>query len=249
MLLEVCVDSISSMLTAKKAGADRIELCSALNIGGLTPSKGLMDKASEIDGMEIYIMIRPRSGDFLYDDHEFETMKNNIKIAKKMGFGGIVTGVLLSDGRIDTKRMRELVSAAKPLKTVLHRAFDDAKHPEENINELIEMGVCRILTSGQRSNALEGAKYIGMLQTEFGDAITIMPGCGINAENMEKIYEITKCTNYHMSGKANTASAMVYRACVERMGTSENEFIVESADYTLIAKARDVLDKIKTDLT
>ena len=248
MLLEVCVDSITSMLTAKKAGANRIELCSALNIGGLTPSKGLMDQAIKIDGMEIYVMIRPRSGDFLYDENEFETMKNNIKTAKKMGFEGIVTGVLLSDGRIDIKRMRELVDEAKPLKIVLHRAFDYAKYPEENIPELIEMGICRILTSGQRSNAFEGAKYIGMLQRKFGDSITIMPGCGVNAENIEKIYKITKCSNYHLSGKVNVGSKMVYRACVESMSASEKEFKFESADYTLIAKARDVLDKIKMDL-
>lgn len=245
MILEVCVDSYTSIVTAKNAGADRIELCSALNIGGLTPSYGLMKQAKEIEGVEIFVMIRPRSGDFLYDDHEFETMKNDINIAKQMGFGGIVTGILLSDGRIDIDRMRELVEIAIPLKVVLHRAFDDAKDPIEDIPALIEMGVCRILTSGQKANALEGANYIAKIQERFGDTITIMPGCGVNADNIEEIYKLTQCTHYHLSGKVNVGSQMEYRECMKRMNTSEGEFVVERADYHLIKKARDVINNLE----
>lgn len=119
MILEVCVDSYLSMVTAKKAGADRIELCSALNLGGLTPSYGLMKQAREFRDIEIFVMIRPRSGDFLYDDNEFETMQYDISIAKEMGFNGIVTGVLLSNGRIDTNRMKELVKKSLPLESCI----------------------------------------------------------------------------------------------------------------------------------
>jgi copper homeostasis protein len=245
MKLEVCVDSYTSMVTAKNAGADRIELCSALNIGGLTPSYGLMKKAKEISGMEIFVMIRPRSGDFLYDDNEFETMKNDISIAKQMEFDGIVTGILLSDGRIDIDRMRELVKIAYPLKVVLHRAFDDAKDPMEDIDKLIEMGVCRILTSGQRANALEGADCIAKIQERFGDSITIMPGCGVNAGNIEDIYRLTGCTQYHLSGKVDIGSQMEYRECIKSMNTPISEFVLERADYDLIKRARDVIDNIE----
>ncbi|NLM75004.1 MAG: hypothetical protein GX187_02780 [Clostridiaceae bacterium] len=161
-----------------------------------------------------------------------------------MGFEGIVTGILLSDGRIDIDRMRELVELANPLKVVLHRAFDDAKDPVEDIDKLIEMGICRILTSGQRADALKGAEYIAELQKRFGDRIDIMPGGGVNAENIEEIYNITGCTHYHLSGKVNVGSRMEYREYIERMNTPESELIVERADYDLIKRARDALDRL-----
>lgn len=141
--------------------------------------------------------------------------------------------------------MEELVKFASPLKVVLHRAFDDANNPIDDIPKLIEMGVCRILTSGQRSNALEGANYIAKLQEKFGEHITIMPGCGVNASNIEQIYKITKCTHYHMSGKVNVGSKMEYRECINRMNTPESEFVVERADYDLIKKVRDIMDNIE----
>lgn len=245
MILEVCVDSYTSMLTAKNAGADRIELCSALNIGGLTPSYGLMKQASEMRGIEVFAMIRPRSGDFLYDDNEFQTMKNDIEIVKEMGFDGIVTGILKSDGKIDLIRMRELTKLAHPLKVVLHRAFDDAKDPISDIPDLIDMGICRILTSGQRANALEGAEYISDIQNKFGDKITIMPGCGVNSGNIEEIYKISRCKDYHLSGKTDVGSKMEYRENIKKMNTPESEFVVERADFNLIKKARDVIDNIR----
>jgi copper homeostasis protein len=220
MKLEVCVDSYSSILTAKRAGADRIELCSALNLGGLTPSYGLMKQVKNVNEIEVFVMIRPRSGDFLYDENEFETMKLDILNVKQMEFAGIVTGILLSNGKIDIKRMEELIILARPLKVVLHRAFDDAFNPIDDIDKLIELGVCRILTSGQKANALEGASNIAEMQKRFGDKITIMPGCGVNKENIKKIYQITKCTEYHMSGREESGRA----------------------DYNFIKGARDVLD-------
>lgn len=244
MILEVCVDSFKSLLTAKEAGADRIELCSALNIGGLTPSYGLMKQAKDITNMEIFIMIRPRSGDFLYDDVEYETMKKDIEVVKEIGFDGIVTGMLLENGNIDLKRMKEVVELAKPLKVVLHRAFDDAKEPEKDIPALIDMGFERILTSGQRENALEGVEYIADIQRNYGQKITIMPGAGINAENIEEIYNRTGCTHYHMSGKVDVGSKMKYRECHKRKNSSLEEFIVESADFNKINTVRDILDRL-----
>ena len=214
-------------------------------IGGLTPSYGLVKKANELKDVEIFVMIRPRSGDFLYDEYEFETMKEDISVVKEMGIDGIVTGVLLSDGRIDIARMKQLVEVANPLKLVFHRAFDDARDPIEYVDKLIDMGVCGILTSGQRTNALEGAEYIAELQRRFGDQIDIMPGGGVNAGNIEQIYNITGCSHYHMSGKVNVGSRMEYREYIKRMNTPESELIVERASYELIKKVRDVLDKLK----
>ena len=240
MILEVCVDSLSSLLTAKKAGANRIELCSSLKSGGLTPSYGLMRQASKIEGLEIFVMIRPRSGDFLYDEYEFETMKYDIELVKEMGFDGIVTGILKADGKIDIKRMRELVELASPLQVVIHRAFDRAKDPEPDINNLIEMGICRILTSGQQANALLGANYIRDIQEKHGDKITIMPGSGVNHLNVEEIYKVTKCTNFHLSGRLKLESKMSYRNGID----GENEYIIEKADFDLIKSIREVLDSL-----
>lgn len=244
MILEVCVDSFKSLLIAREAGANRVELCSALNIGGLTPSYGLMKQASNIKDIEIFPMIRPRAGDFLYDEWEFETMKKDIEIAKEMGFDGIVTGILLEDGRIDLERMKELVEIAKPIKVVLHRAFDDAKEPEKDIPVLIEMGIIRILTSGQRKNALEGADYIKEIQKDYGDKITIMPGAGINRYNIEEIHKKVNCGHYHMSGKLNVGSKMKYKDYIERMDTPSSELIIEEADFDNIKAVRDRLDSL-----
>ena len=238
MVLEVCVDSFSSLLTAKEAGTDRIELCSALNLGGLTPSYGLMKQASEIKGLEIFVMIRPRSGDFLYNEREFETMKYDIDLVKRFGFDGIVTGILKQDGRIDIERMKVLVELASPLKVVLHRAFDRAKDPIDDIDNLIKIGVCRILTSGQQANALIGADYLANLQELFGDRITIMPGCGVSHLNIEELYQKTKCTNFHLSGRVKVNSKMIFRNSLN----VESEFILEHVDFDLIKRVREILD-------
>lgn len=245
MELEVCVDSYSSLMTATKAGADRIELCSALNIGGLTPSHGLMQQAKTLEGVEIYVMIRPRSGDFLYDHGEYETMKKEVANVKEKGFHGIVTGFLKADGTLDLERLEEMVELADPLKVVLHRAFDDANQPEKQIPRLIDMGIQRILTSGQRKTALEGAEYIQRIQQEFGKAITIMPGAGVNADNIEALYQKTGCTHYHMSGKTEVGSKMEYRACIHRSQTPLQEFMIQRADHDKIKAAKDLLFRLE----
>ncbi|HEY8364697.1 MAG TPA: copper homeostasis protein CutC [Haloplasmataceae bacterium] len=240
MPLEVCVDSYTSLLTAVRAGADRIELCSTLNLGGLTPSYGLMKQAITIKNLEIFVMIRPRSGDFIYDDNEWETMIYDIEKVKEMGFSGIVTGVLHNNGKINIERMKEIVDISYPLKVVLHRAFDDALEPINDMEKLIDIGICRILTSGQKPNALEGSKYIAKLQKKYGDKITIMPCCGVNADNIPEIYKITGCTHYHLSGKVNVGSKMPYSSSI-------SDLVIERADYMLIKKAKEVLDKVLGD--
>lgn len=154
-------------------------------------------------------------------------MKLEILNTKQFEFDGIVTGILLNNDKIDLERMKELVELAYPLKVVFHKAFDVANNPMEDIDKLIEIGVSRILTSGQKANALEGASLIADMQKNYGDKITIMPGGGVNASNVEKIYNITNCTHYHMSG---------------RIGYREG---LEKADYNLIKNVRDILDNLK----
>ncbi|SFI37050.1 copper homeostasis protein [Tindallia magadiensis] len=247
MVLEVCVDSYTSLMTAIKAGADRIELCSALNMGGLTPSYGFMQQAKDVSGVEIYVMIRPRSGDFLYDDGEYETMKKDVEKVKKEGFHGIVIGFLKADGRLDLERLEEMVKLADPLKVVLHRAFDDANQPEKEIPKLIEMGIQRILTSGQRKTATEGVEYIQSIEKEFGKEITIMPGAGVSAENIETLYKKTGCTHYHMSGKTEVGSRMEYRECIQRSQTPPQEFMLQRADYEKIRAAKKQLIELEKE--
>ena len=159
----------------------------------------------------------------------------------------LVTGVLTAGGKLDIAAIRRLSARALPLKTVLHRAFDDAHEPHGQIDELIDAGICRILTSGQRATAPDGAEYIAFLQAQYGDRITIMPGCGVNANNIAFIYQKTGCTSYHLSGKKEVGSGMVYRACIDRMNTPPGEFCRQVADFDLISAARAVLDGLKED--
>lgn len=203
-----------------------------------------MELAKKEEGLEIFVMIRPRAGDFLYDAMEYETMKRDVMQAKKMGFDGIVTGFLHSDGSLDLEKLKEMVELAAPLKVVLHRAFDDARQPDKDIPSLIDIGVERILTSGQRKTAIEGVEYISSLQDAYGEKITIMPGSGVNAENIERIYRITGCTQYHISGKVDIRSGMEYRECIKRSHTPLSEFIVEQADFKKIHAVKKILNQL-----
>lgn len=199
--LEICVDSFDSTRTALKAGADRVELCSALELGGLTPSYGLIERAAHLKNKDIYVMIRPRAGDFNYTAEEFETMKTDIKWIKKMPVQGIVVGLVNADGYLDLERLAELSHLAKPLKCVLHRAFDVAKSPEKDIPAIVDLGFIRILTSGQKETAAEGSDYIAKIQKQYGNLIEIMPGSGVNDQNALDILKRTNCSSIHMSGK------------------------------------------------
>lgn len=217
MKLEICVDSYESLVRAIKCGADRIELCSALSLGGMSPSFGLLSLAGKIlreaEGRstggvkkcEIFVMIRPRAGDFCYSEHEFSVMLEEVGLAKKLGFDGIVTGILHTDGAVDSERMAEIVSAAKPMAVTFHRAFDNGGDPRRMVETLIDLGVDRLLTSGQRHTALEGAALIRALNSNYGDRIVIMPGSGITDTNLPEVIRLTGCTEYHMSAKKLSA--------------------------------------------
>lgn len=183
MKLEICANSYQSAINAQNAGADRIELCSELSVGGITPSYGLFKKVSEEITIPVNILIRPRSGNFCYADDEFEIMKNDINICKKLGFSGIVSGVLNADNSINIPRTKELISLSKPLSFTFHRAFDCVENPEKALEILIKIGVDRILTSGLEEKAKNGIELLKKLQKIAENKLSILPGSGINYKN------------------------------------------------------------------
>ncbi|QHI34769.1 Copper homeostasis protein CutC [Kordia antarctica] len=184
MLLEICANSYESAMNAQKAGAQRIELCSELAIGGITPSYGLLKKVTSDIKIPVHVLIRPRSGDFTYSKSEFEIMKANILLCKELGCAGIVSGVLLQDQTIDAVRTKELIELAKPMNFTFHRAFDWTPDPIEAILELAVLGVNRVLTSGQASSADKGILLLQELQKVAENELIIMPGGGINPSNV-----------------------------------------------------------------
>ena len=184
MLLEICANSFDSALNAEKAGADRIELCSELSIGGITPSYGVLKKITSELKIPVHVLVRPRSGDFTYTKDEFDIIKENIKICKELGVSGIVTGILNEDNTIDFQRTQELIELSKPLHFAFHRAFDCVPNPKESLQKLIDLGVKTILTSGQKPKAENGIELLNELQQIAGDKLTILAGGGVNPKNV-----------------------------------------------------------------
>ena len=184
MIIEVCAESYEYAMKAEKAGADRIELCKDLHLDGLTPDYESAKKTIDSLNIPVFILIRPREGNFIYSNEEFELMKYDIIKFKEMGCKGIVSGVLNDDKSIDIERTKELVELSKPLEFTFHRAFDIVKNPLDEIEKLIEIGVDRVLTSGQKNKALEGLYLLLELKHISKNKIIIMPGSGINKSNI-----------------------------------------------------------------
>ena len=243
MKLEICVDSMESLLAAKAGGADRIELCSALEVGGLTPTYGLMKRAAIIENIEKFVMIRPRGGDLCFSPEEVLIMKEDISLAKDLGFDGVVIGLQRADGSLDREKMGDLVELARPLKVSLHRVYDVAKDPEKEVEALIDMGIIRILSSGKEENALDGAIHLAELQKRFGDRIEIMPGCGITSENLEEICKITGCRDFHMSAKKIVTSRVQYKGRVRFPG-DEGGFFTDEEE---VRKSVQILKKLEEE--
>ena len=183
MTIEVCANSYESAFNAKKAGADRIELCAELAVGGITPSYGVIQKVLQDIDILVNVLIRPRSGNFTYSYAEFEVMKKDIELCKNLGCNGIVSGVLNIDNTVDIIRTKELIELAKPLSFTFHRAFDWLENPLTGIEQLIEIGVDRILTSGQENAAIKGIDLLIQLQNKAKGKLVILPGGGINTSN------------------------------------------------------------------
>ena len=186
MIIEVCAESYEYALKAEKAGADRIELCKDLHLDGLTPDYETAKKTIDSLNIPVFILIRPREGDFIFSDEEFELMKRDIIKFKEMDCKGIVSGVLNNDNSIDIKRTKDLIELSRPLEFTFHRAFDIVSDPLKEIENLIRMGVDRILTSGQKNKAIEGLYLLEKLNNISKKRIVIMPGSGISNTNFKK---------------------------------------------------------------
>ncbi len=184
MIIEVCAESYEYAVKAEKAGADRIELCKDLHLDGLTPDYESSKRTIDTLDIPVFILIRPRGGDFIYSHEEFELMKRDILKFKKIGCKGIVSGVLNDDNTIDIKKTKELVELSRPLEFTFHRAFDKVNNPLNEIENLIELGIDRVLTSGQKEKAIDGLVLLKQLNSISKNRIKIMPGSGINKSNI-----------------------------------------------------------------
>ena len=210
-ILEVIGFSIEGCVIAQNAGANRIELCDNPHEGGTTPSYGFIKAAREQLQIDLYPMIRPRGGDFIYSDDEFDIMKTDINICKDLGCDGIVTGALINNGKVDKKRCSSLVRYAYPLGVTFHRAFDRTVDPFEALEDIIEIGCERILTSGQRPTATEGISLIRELIETAGERIIIMPGSGVKAENIIELAERMNAVEFHTAARKIVPSQMDYK--------------------------------------
>ncbi|MGK6350789.1 copper homeostasis protein CutC [Parapedobacter sp. DT-150] len=233
--LEICANSIASALAAQEGGADRVEFCQNLEMGGTTPSAGQIRRVREWLTIDIHVLVRPRIGDFLYTDLEFEEMKADIRFCKEAGCDGVVIGLLHADGQVDKERTAALVALAHPMHVTFHRAFDMCRAPFEALETIIACGCGRLLTSGMENTAAAGSGLIRKLVDQANGRITIMPGSGINETNIAKIAESTGATAFHSSAKVTLISGMMHaNPTVEGMGgevwVSAKEKIRQMAD-------------------
>lgn len=220
MKIEICVDSPEGVIAARDGWADRVELCDNLFEGGTTPSIGVVKMARRVGGIKLHIIIRPRGGDFLYSDVEFDTMKFDIEAARTARVDGVVIGLLTADGNIDKERAAELVTLAQPMTVTFHRAFDVCKDPFAALEDLIEIGVDRVLTSGQKGDAVSGAETIKKLVEAAGDRITIMACGGIDEANAADVVASTSATEFHFTAFEEIASAMEHKNEDVAMGSA-----------------------------
>lgn len=234
--MEVCANSVSSAIEAQLGGAIRVELCASLTEGGTTPSYAQIVLAKKMLDIQIYPIIRPRGGDFLYSILEFELMKEDIRLCKSLGCEGIVTGILTKEGKVDKIRCAELVELAKPMKVAFHRAFDMCADLEEALEDIISLGMVRILTSGGKATALEGAATLEKLIGLAGDRITIMPGAGVSIANIAQIISLTGAKVFHASARLPVSSEMWYKNEALSMGADADEYSTTLTDTGLVEK-------------
>ena len=211
MRIEICVDSVAGAVAAQVGGADRVELCDNLIEGGTTPSAGCLRVARRRLKIGLQAMIRPRGGDFLYDADEIEVMREDIRMAKETGADGVVFGCLTPEGDIDCGLTAELLALARPLNVTFHRAFDMCREPQKGLEDLIALGVNRVLTSGQESTCLEGLEMIAALQKQAAGRIIVLPGGGITPRNLRRIVAGTGVGEVHLSARKTSESGMRFR--------------------------------------
>lgn len=243
MIFEVVVYNIESALKAQEGGADRIELCDNPAEGGTTPSLGTGEVVRQNVTMDVYVMLRPRGGDFCYSSYEFYSMKRDLLQFQKLSVDGFVVGILNPDGTIDKKRCKELVDKARPLKVTCHRAFDMTRDPFEALEDCIEVGFSRILTSGQQLKAIEGVGLIRQLVEKAGNRISIMAGSGVNENTVQEIVTKTNVREIHFSATAFRQGPMTFQnQNIAAMGEEgKGEFELRTVNPERIRKIRELV--------
>jgi copper homeostasis protein len=244
--LEICVDSVESAINAQKGGANRVELCDNLPEGGTTPSYGTILSARQNLDILLHVIIRPRGGDFLYSDREYEIMKRDIEMCGEIGADGIVIGLLNADGTVDVERTQQLVKIADTMNVTFHRAFDMCSDPMRGLEDIILTGATRILTSGQKDTVPQGVNLISTLVKQAGDRITIMPGSGLDEYNIADMARATGAREFHLTGRKIVESGMKFRREGIPMGGFPDipEFSRKVADPERIRKIINILGSL-----
>lgn len=237
--LEVCCGTIGSVLAAREGGADRVELCSGLDEGGLTPSLGFIRASVAQQGIRTHVLIRPRGGDFLYSDAELRLMTEDVRAARKAGAHGVVVGALTADGYVDVAAMRAMAEAAEGMSLTFHRAFDMCRDPERALEELVALGFDRILTSGQAATAEAGIPMLRNLVRQASGRIGIMAGCGVSPDNAARILRETGAGEIHASARALVRSRMAWRREGVNMGAAgADEYAFRETSAEIVRQIR-----------
>ena len=211
VLVEACVDAIDAAMEAEWGGADRIELCGELLQGGITPSHGLIEAVWDQLSIPLFILIRPRTGDFLYTSDELDVMERDIRIARSLHVEGIVAGALTTDGDVDVGAMRCILDAARPMEVTFHRAFDFVRDQDAALDTLLELEVDRVLTSGGAVTAVQGAENLARLNLRAGSDLTVMAGGGITPSNVAEVIRRSGVREVHLRAAERVPSAMKHR--------------------------------------
>ena len=237
-LIEICVEGIDGLAAAQAAGADRAELCASLIEGGLTPSMGVVRQSLKIATIPFHVIIRPRGGDFLYSELEYQTMLDDVRACRELGVAGVVFGCLTPDGQIDEVRMKALTDAARPLKVTCHRAFDMTRDPEEAIEALVRAGVDRVLTSGQRDTAVEGIAILKRTHDAARGRIKIMACGALDETNIAGVLKGSGADELHFAAPRTIPSGMAFRNPNVGMGGTayEREFELTLTDVDAVRR-------------
>ncbi len=241
--LEICCDNFACAEAASVAGAERIELCSALGEGGVTPSAGIIRQVITNLNVKVHVLIRPRGGDFLYAPNEIDIIKKDIQLCKEMGANGVAVGFLNTDGSIDMELTAEIIQMSRPMKVTFHRAFDMCKDPLQALEDLKVLGVDYLLTSGQAPKAMDGADLIRQLVERAEGKIKIMPASGVRTPLLKELHQKTKAHAYHMSARIPLESQMQFRQATVSMGaqSQDAEYWSHTHDVEVIREAIEIL--------
>ncbi len=241
-ILEICAGDIDSVIAAAKGGAERVELCSALSDGGITPSIGFIKQALKVDGLKVHVLIRPRGGDFLYTKEEIAMMIDDIATCRELGVHGVVIGALTADGDIDFEACKRMVEVAGNMNITFHRAFDLCKDPIKSINQIIELGCNRLLTSGQAASAEAGVELLHKLVEYANGRIVILAGGGVTPTNAAKILQQSGTNEIHASARSTVQSNMKYRLDGVSMGAADvDEYSRKTTDVNIVKQIKQAI--------